>query len=97
MGQNATFEKGLEVDNRPGGNFNILAGIKTQHMPYKGTGLVLTDMVGGQVQLFFAPPAALIPFIKADKLKGLTVTTENRMTALPGVPTFAEAGLPPMT
>lgn len=74
--------------------FNILAGIKTQHVPYKGTGLVLTDMVGGQVQLFFAPPAALIPFIKAGKLKGLAVTTENRMTALPGVPTFAEAGMP---
>jgi tripartite-type tricarboxylate transporter receptor subunit TctC len=74
--------------------FNIVTGIKTQHVPYKGTGLVLTDMVGGQVQLFFAPPAALIPFIKAGKLKGLAVTTENRMTALPGVPTFAEAGVP---
>lgn len=74
--------------------FNILAGIKTQHVPYKGTGLILTDMVGGQVQLFFAPPAALIPFIKAGKLKGLAVTTENRMTALPEVPTFAQAGLP---
>lgn len=74
--------------------FNIVTGISTQHVPYKGTGLVLTDMVGGQVQLFFAPPAALIPFIKAGKLKGLAVTTENRMTALPGVPTFAEAGVP---
>jgi tripartite-type tricarboxylate transporter receptor subunit TctC len=74
--------------------FNILTGIKTQHVPYKGTGLVLTDMVGGQVQLFFAPPAAIIPFVKSGKLKGLAVTTENRMTALPDVPTFAQAGLP---
>ena len=74
--------------------FNIQAGVKTQHVPYKGTGLVLTDLVAGQVQLFFAPPAAIIPFIKSGKLKGMAVTTESRMTALPQVPTFAEAGLP---
>ena len=74
--------------------FNIQAGVKTQHVPYKGTGLALTDLVAGQVQLFFAPPAAIIPFIKSGKLKGVAVTTENRMTALPQVPTFAEAGLP---
>jgi len=74
--------------------FNIQANVKTQHVPYKGTGLVLTDLVAGQVQLFFAPPAAIIPFIKSGKLKGMAVTTESRMTALPQVPTFAEAGLP---
>ena len=74
--------------------FNIQAGVKTQHVPYKGTGLVLTDLVAGQVQLFFAPPAAIIPFIKSGKLKGIAVTAESRMTALPQVPTFAEGGLP---
>lgn len=74
--------------------FNILADVKTQHVPYKGTGLAMTDLIAGQVQLFFAPPAAIIPFIKSGKLKGIAVTTDIRMTALPDVPTFAEAGLP---
>jgi len=74
--------------------FNILAEVRTQHIPYKGTGLAMTDLVAGQVQLFFAPPAAIIPFIKSGKLKGIAVSSDGRMSALPDVPTFAEAGLP---
>lgn len=58
------------------------------------TPCVLSAVYARQVQLFFAPPAALIPFIKSGKLKGLAVTADNRMTALPQAPSFVEAGLP---
>lgn len=74
--------------------FNILAGVKTLHVPYKGTAPSLTDLVAGQVDLAISPPAAFIPFVKAGKLKALAVTGDHRLAALPQVPTFREAGLP---
>lgn len=74
--------------------FNMLAGVKTLHVPYKGTAPSLTDLVAGQVHLAISPPAAFIPFVKAGKLKALAVTGESRLAALPQVPTFREAGLP---
>lgn len=73
--------------------FNIMAGVKTQHVPYKGTGPSLVDLIGGQVQIIFTPPSAVIPNIKAGKLKAIAVSGKNRLAALPEVPTFTEAGL----
>jgi len=73
---------------------NILAGIKTQHIPYKGGGPALTDLMGGQVQFHFNTPLNLTPHIKSGKLKAIAVTGKARLAALPQVPTFSEAGLP---
>jgi tripartite-type tricarboxylate transporter receptor subunit TctC len=74
--------------------FNLEAGIKTQHVPYKGTGPALNDLIGGQVQFFFAPPIVTIGHIKSGRLKALAITGETRSPSLPQIPTFAEAGLP---
>jgi tripartite-type tricarboxylate transporter receptor subunit TctC len=73
---------------------NILAGIKTQHIPYKGAGPALLDLVGGRVQIFINNPLTVIPHIKSGKVKAIAVTGEARVPALPQVPTFTEAGLP---
>ena len=74
---------------------NILAGLKTESVPYKGTAPALTDLIGGQVHFFLSPPTdSLVPFIKAGKLRAIAVGGSNRKPALPNVPTFAEAGMP---
>ena len=74
--------------------FNILAGVKMQHVPYKGGGPAMIDLIGGQVQLSFQPPIAVVSHVKAGKLKAFAVAGEARLPALPAVPTFAQAGLP---
>ena len=70
------------------------AGIKTQHVPYKGTGPALTDLISGQIQFYLSPPIVTISHIKSGRLKALAITGEIRSPAMPQVPTFAEAGLP---
>ncbi len=74
--------------------FDILAGTKMTHVPYKGTGPALNDLLGGQIQLIFGSAPATIPLVKAGKLRGLAVTTTKRSSALPEYPTVAEAGVP---
>ena len=74
--------------------FNLKAGIKMTHVPYKGTGPALTDTLGGQTNVFFSSAAAALPHIQAGKLRVLAVTTAKRLPALPNVPTVAEAGVP---
>ena len=74
--------------------FNMMAGIKLTHVPYKGGGPAIADLVGGQVQAHFATPIAVISYLKAGKLKAIATTNDARSPALPQVPTFAEAGLP---
>ncbi len=74
--------------------FNNLAGTKIQHIPYKGGGQSITDVVAGQVQLTFCPPTNVIGHVKNGRLKGIAVSGKKRLSALPQVPTFAEAGLP---
>jgi len=74
--------------------FNIVADVKMQHIPYKGGGPALTDLLGGQVQVSFNVPIALLPHVKSGKLRAIAISGEARMAALPQVPTFAEAGLP---
>jgi tripartite-type tricarboxylate transporter receptor subunit TctC len=74
--------------------FASMAGIKLNHVPYKGTGPAMTDLLGGQTDLFFSSPAAAVPQVQAGKLRALAVTTARRIPALPNVPTMAEAALP---
>ncbi|MBV7499338.1 tripartite tricarboxylate transporter substrate binding protein [Achromobacter sp. ACM05] len=70
------------------------AGVDVLHVPYRGGGTVITDLLGGQVQFGFATVPTLLEHIKAGKLRALAVTSPQRTSQLPDVPTFAEAGLP---
>jgi tripartite-type tricarboxylate transporter receptor subunit TctC len=74
--------------------FKSMARIDLLHVPYKGTGQALTDLLAGQVDLMFAPAQTVLSHIKAGKLKALATTGEKRASTLPEVPTVAEAGLP---
>jgi tripartite-type tricarboxylate transporter receptor subunit TctC len=74
--------------------FMLAAGIKMRHIPYKGGGPALTDLLGGQVQVGFNVPINYAPHIQAGKLKGMAITGKTRLPNLPQMPTFAEAGLP---
>ena len=82
------------VTHLAGEFFNILAEVKLQHVPYKGGGPAITDLIGGQVQLAFQVPTAAISYVKGGRLKAIAISGETRLSALPQVPTFAEAGLP---
>jgi tripartite-type tricarboxylate transporter receptor subunit TctC len=74
--------------------FNASAGIKMTHVPYKGGGAALTDLVGNQVDVYFGATASALPHVKANRLRALAVTTPDRIAALPDVPTIAESGYP---
>lgn len=74
--------------------FNILAGIKMQHIPYKGGQQGIVDLMGGNVQASFSNAINVISHIKAGKLRGLAITGDKRTAALPDLPTYAEAGMP---
>jgi tripartite-type tricarboxylate transporter receptor subunit TctC len=71
--------------------FDIMAGTKMTHVPYKGTGPALTDVLGGQVQLIFGALPAMVPQHKAGRLRGIAVTTGKRVGTLPDVPTVGES------
>ena len=64
------------------------------HVPYKGGGSAQTDIMAGQVDVYFASTASAIPNVQAGRMRALGVTTANRIAALPDVPTVAESGLP---
>lgn len=71
-----------------------MSGVKFQHIPYRGGGAAVTDVIGGQVSAVWVTAIAAIPHIKAGRLKALAVTTKDRLAALPAVPTVAESGYP---
>ena len=70
------------------------AHLEMTHVPYKGIGPLVTDLMAGRLQIFFSSASAALPQVKGGKLKALAVTTLKRMNALPVVPTVAESGLP---
>jgi tripartite-type tricarboxylate transporter receptor subunit TctC len=82
------------VQHLAGELFSILAGVKLQHIPYKGAGPAVIELVGGQVQFSFQPPGNVLQYVKSGKLKAIAAPGETRLRALPDVPTFAESGLP---
>ena len=74
--------------------FKTMAKIEMTHVPYKGTGPAVTDVIGGQIQLSFAPFPTVLPHMKSGRLRALAVTDDKRSPLLPEIPTVAESGLP---
>jgi tripartite-type tricarboxylate transporter receptor subunit TctC len=74
--------------------FGTMAGIKMNHIPYKGSAPALTDVMGGQASLMFDTMLSAMPQVKNGKLKAIAVTSASRSPAAPDVPTVAESGLP---
>jgi tripartite-type tricarboxylate transporter receptor subunit TctC len=72
----------------------MMTGVKFVHVPYKGSGAALTDLLGGHVDLSFPSTAAALPHVAAGKLRVLGITSPGRSQAYPDVPTLAEAGVP---
>ena len=73
--------------------FKQLTGTFITHIPYRGAGPAVQDLIGGQVDLFITTPASVVQHVKAGKLKALAVSSNARLAALPQVPTAVEAGL----
>lgn len=74
--------------------FKSLTDIRSVHIPYKGSGPSMVDLIGGQVQYSFDTPPAVMEHVRAGKLRALAVASRQRLLGTPDVPTFAEAGLP---
>jgi tripartite-type tricarboxylate transporter receptor subunit TctC len=77
-----------------GALFNALSRVELNHVPYKGSGPAMQDLLGGQVGVSFAGIPNVLGHVKAGRLRALGVTTPNRWSELPDVPTLAEAGVP---
>src|SRR6185436_16323803 len=77
-----------------GALFGTTAGIKMNHVPYKGSNQAMNDLVGGQVKVSFVGVPNALPNLNNGKLRALGVSTSKRYDELPDVPTIAEAGLP---
>ena len=74
--------------------FKSATGIDIRHVPYKGTGPAITELVGGQVQAMITGVVALMPHVKSNRLRAIAVTSKGRVGVLPDVPTIMEAGVP---
>jgi tripartite-type tricarboxylate transporter receptor subunit TctC len=74
--------------------FQLMSGVKLTHIPYKGSGPALVDLMGGQIQLMFENLPTALPYIQSGKLKALAVTSLRRDPRLPNLPTVDEAGVP---
>jgi tripartite-type tricarboxylate transporter receptor subunit TctC len=74
--------------------FNIQAGVKTRHVPYRGRAQAIPDLLGGHITFMFDNMPSSLPLVKAGELRGLAVTSAKRSPAAPNIPTMAESGLP---
>ena len=74
--------------------FNLTAGIKLLHVPYKGAGAALADVISGQVPIIFSSPLGTVPVVKSGRLRALATSGARRTAALPDTPTIGESGLP---
>jgi tripartite-type tricarboxylate transporter receptor subunit TctC len=81
------------INHLAGELFNLMAGTQTLHVPYKGGGPALNDLIAGRVHVYFASVASLISHVKSGKLRALGVASLNRSNQLPDVPTLDEQGL----
>jgi tripartite-type tricarboxylate transporter receptor subunit TctC len=73
--------------------FNTLANVKMVHVPYRGTGPAIVGLMSGEASVMFMPTTNAVQLVKADKLRGLAVTSTARLSVLPQLPTVAESGL----
>ena len=93
-GQLTYGSSGVASSNHFSGElFNLLAGIETQHVPYKEAGVALTDLIGGRINMIFPSLAGALPHMQSGKLRGLGVTGPKRSASAPQLPTIAEAGV----
>ena len=98
----AANQSGMTYGSSGAGNAGHLAGelfkrmakVELTHVPYKGGGPAMLDLVGGRIHMIFASPSSSIPHIKAGRIRGLAVTTRKRSTIVPELPTVAESDLP---
>jgi tripartite-type tricarboxylate transporter receptor subunit TctC len=74
--------------------FDLMAGVKMTHVPYKGLAPALTDLLSGEIQVMFSSAVAALPQVKAGRLRAIAMTGSKRSAAIPNVPTVAESGLP---
>src|SRR5258708_5426468 len=70
--------------------FNVMAGVNMPHVPYRGQGPALSDLLGGQVQVLFATTPGTVDYVKTGKLRALAVTTASRAEVLPDLPTVGD-------
>jgi len=82
------------ADHLAGEMFNTLAGVKMQHVPYKGGAPAMVDLVGGNIQLIFATVSTAVTSVKSGRIRPLAMTTASRVDLFPDLPTVAEAGVP---
>lgn len=75
-------------------SFKVEAGVDATHVPYKGSGPSITDLMGGQVQFTFDSITGVMPHVQSGRLKAIAVTSSQRSPLLPDVPTMSESGLP---
>jgi tripartite-type tricarboxylate transporter receptor subunit TctC len=71
-----------------------MAGVKMQHIPYKGRAEAIPDLLGGRIQMIFDNMPSALPLVQEGKLKAIAVTSAQRSAAAPNIPTIAESGLP---
>jgi tripartite-type tricarboxylate transporter receptor subunit TctC len=74
--------------------FNTMAGVKMQHIPYKGRAQAVPDLLGGRIDMIFDNMPSALPLVKGGEVRALAVTSAQRSPAAPNIPTMAEAGLP---
>jgi tripartite-type tricarboxylate transporter receptor subunit TctC len=74
--------------------FNTMAGVKMQHIPYKGRAQAIPDLLGGRIQMIFDNMPSALPLVKSGELRAIAVTSAARSPAAPNIPTIAESGLP---
>jgi tripartite-type tricarboxylate transporter receptor subunit TctC len=74
--------------------FNTLAGVKMQHIPYKGRAQAVPDLLGGRITMIFDNMPSALPLVKGNEVRAIAVTSAKRSAAAPDIPTIAESGLP---
>jgi tripartite-type tricarboxylate transporter receptor subunit TctC len=89
-----TFGSGSSSSRIAGEMLKTMGGIDIVHVPYRSNPQAITDILGGQISLFFADISTTLPQVKADKVKGFAVSTAQRSKLAPDLPTMAEAGVP---
>ena len=82
------------VSHLAGELFKSMAGVEMLHVPYKGSGPALSDLLGGHINVMFSPAQTVTPQIQAGNLKALPVTSPKRSQSVPGLPTISESGIP---